>query len=744
MNRFSQRPGRLVAGVISLLLLASPAAAAAEGPAPTETLERALAEAEEALRLGESELAESRYRRALAEGWLILGSLRVGSGELRAALDAFERAASVSLETRRAALAVSLLRLELGEARDAIPALRDLLARRPDDGEARRLFARALLAEGRAAEALEELEVLRAQDPGDLETAFTLATGYLRLGEPEAAAELLELIAREVATPQAWILAGRTYRDFGEHERAREALLTALELDPETPRAHYYLGTVELLEEGRLGLEAAEQSFRRELELRPDDPVAQLYLGLVLVETRRYREALPALETAAAAPGSRADALHFLGQAHLGLGELEAAEKALRGALALAGEEAAQRPEELSSIHYKLGQTLRRAGDEEGARHHFEQAERYTVELTDQSRDRLARYLATDDEAGGGAGLFVSALSTLTLPGVSGERAAQLAGATASALARAYLNLGILELQSGRPAAATDLLAAGAELAPGFPQLQRSLGVAAFNAERYRQAVEPLERALAEQPDDRALRNMLAMAWLNVEEYARAAELLAGDARRSLSPQLEYAYGLALVRSGRADEAQPVFDRLLRQHADWPELNVLLGQAHAERSEYPAAERFLRRALELDPEVPEAHAALGLLHLRRGELDAAQAELERELELHPGDLRNRFHLATVLDLNRQSDAARAELSRILEAEPAHGDARYLLGKILLTAGETEAAAEQLEIAAQLQPEEPNVHYQLGQAYQKLGRREAAAERFERFRELKERSREPTP
>jgi tetratricopeptide (TPR) repeat protein len=708
-------------------------------------LEQALTEAEAALRQGEKELAESHYRSALLEGWLLVGSLHVTTGDYPAASEAFDQAGTVSLQTRRATLARSVLYLELEQTRRAIALLRDQVARQPQDREARRLFARALMADGQPAEALQELEALRNTAPEDLENAFTLATGYLRLDRPDRAAELFEEIARTEGTPQVWILVGRTYRDFGEHQRAREALGTALELDPRAPRAEYYLGTVELMDQGRAGLDAAEAHFRRELELRPDDPVTNLFLGLALVEGRRYEDAIAPLEIAAGIDDPQADALHFLGEARLGLGQLNAAERALRRAVELAGSELGRgRPDQLSSIHYQLAQTLRRQGDEAAARHHFERAQHFAAELATDSRDRLARYLSSADDREERADLFVSMVQSLALPGLSPAHAVDLRRQVQQIMARAYLNLGILEVQAQRPATATDLLQTAASLAPTLPQLQRSLGVSAFQAERYEEAKEPLARALEEQPEDRALRNMLAMAWLNTEGYERAAELLAADPQRSLSPQLEYAYGLALVRSGRAEEAQPIFDRLLRQHGDWPELNVLLGQAHAERGDYPAAERFLRRALELAPDVAEAHGSLGLLYLRQGKLDAAQQELEQEVTAHPGDLQSRFHLATVLDLNQETVEARRQLRLILDSAPNHGDARYLLGKILLTAGEAEAAAEQLEVALKLQPDEPNVHNQLGQAYQKLGRREQAAERFAAFRELKAKQREPSP
>ena len=263
--------------------------------------------------------------------------------------------------------------------------------------------------------------------------------------------------------------------------------------------------------------------------------------------------------------------------------------------------------------------------------------------------------------------------------------------------------------------------------------------MARFNAGQFEQATSPLSKALEETPGDPALRRMLALAWLNAEVYDRAAELLANDAGRAADRSLQYAYGLALVRSGRTVEAHPIFDRLLAEHGDWPELNVLLGQAAAQEGDFDAAVEHLERAVALRPDVAEAQATLGNIYLRQGRLEEAGAALRAELAAHPVDHQSRYVLATVLELDNQPQAALREVELVLAAEPDFADAGYLRGKILLEDGRVDEAAAQLLAAAELAPEDPNIRNQLGQAYQKLGDREKAREQFEIFQRLKGRS-----
>ncbi len=723
-------------------------AAREDTASPLAAFETAVGQAESALRDNEPQIAESRYRTALLEGWLLLGSLAIEDTNLTAARAAFERAATSSVEVRRPLTSLALLHLQLGETAEALALLRDIVLRNPTDPEARRLLSRALAASDRLGEAVQELEQLRAVAPQNLENAFLLAMAYLRADKPHAAEPLFTELTEKRPIPQTWVLIGRVQRDYGNYESARQALEQALEMDPRVRRAHYYLGSIDLLDQGRSGLEDAMVHFEAELEVTPDDPMANLYLGIGLVESRRHEEAVPRLETASRLGAAQRDAFQFLGRAYLALGHAREAAAALQRALELAEAAATETPDgvtvdlgesQIASIHYQLALALRRSGDEEGAGVHFEASKQYSAKVAESSRELLERYLRNETrETQSGAG--VSLVGASPLAALPPEVRRDLKTKVTKALAQSYLNLGVMLIRSEHHARAAELFEQAAHLDPDFPRVQYSLGVARFNAGQFERATSPLTRALEQAPADANLRRMLALAWLNAGSYDQAVELLAGDSERATNRSLQYAYGLALVRSGRAEAAETIFAELLSTNADWPELNVMLGQAHAQQDDYDAAVRFLRRALELEPEVAEAQATLGDIYLRQGKLGDAEEALRAELRSHPDDFRSLHTLAVVLDLNRKTDEALVVLRSLLQKKPQLADGRYLLGKILLAQGEAGRALEQLTAAAGLAPEDPNIHYQLGQAFQKLGRSEEARAEFDLFRRLKDQQR----
>ncbi|HEY8233908.1 MAG TPA: tetratricopeptide repeat protein [Vicinamibacteria bacterium] len=724
------------AALACLAAASSSWAAASRGPA--ELVEERLAAAEASLQAGESQLAESHYRSAVGEGLLVLGSLEAAEGRLDKARDAFQGALAAMADGRQPTQHLAMALLELGEAKEAVTLMTHLATRNARDMGIRRLLAQALILAGRPGEALQELEAARTVAPDDLETLYVLASGNLRMKKLAAAEELFAELARQRPIAATHVLIGRTWRDYNEHARARAELKKALALDPRARRAHYYLGMVAAIED-LASLDPAIAEFQEELKLAPDDLPTNLSLGLAFVMARRYEEAIPPLSKAVRWQPPQASAFHFLGRALVALERPAEAKAALERALELA-KKTGREDSQLRNIEYQLGLALRQLGQAEPAAAHFAEAERLTEKVAAGDRESLDLYLR---DAAGPLPVGVPILDTSAFASLTAEERAALGGRVRTAVARASFNLGVMQAQAGRFGQAAFEFEKAALVEPDFPQLAYSLGVSWFNAQQPRKARQPLERALAATPGDQNLRRMLALASLEADEPARAVELLAGDAGRDADASLQYAYALALVRSGRVSEAEPVFKRLIAQHGDTAELHVLVGQAHAQQGDYPGAIQSFERALALKPAVADANAALGLIYLEQGKLEEAERALRRELAARPGDSGAQHTLAAVLELSGKLDESLAMLRQVLKARPDFGSARYLFGKVLLAQGKAELAAEQLEAAARIAPGDANVHYQLGRAYQALGRAEAAQRQFDVFQKLKDERRGPT-
>jgi Flp pilus assembly protein TadD len=724
--------------VFGAALFCAAASTRAQRADPAIALGTAVTAAETALQAGERQIAESHLRSALFEGWMLLGAIAAEEGRLADARQAFSRAGSATASSRAADEALAAVATQMGDAATALPVLSRLSAMDPSNIRVRRLLAQAYVANGQPDAAVQELEEAHRAAPDDLETAFTLGSGYARLKKFDEAERLFTRVAKERSIPQTYVLIGRAYRDAGAFDRATAALRRALKMDPRVRRAHYYLGMVALMSEGVVRIDEAISEFQQEHKVAPDDSLNTLRLGMALVVARRAKEALPLLESLAAAPQPTLEVIEYLGRAQLAAGRSSEAVVTLQRALDMMSQRPAE-PARRGQLHYLLGTALRQAGREADAAVHFERAEGASAARSASERERLERYLADAGEAPGTIAPGIP-LDAAILDGTTREQRAALAKQVSATLARTSMNLGVLQAQAGRFARAAASFEAAASLDAAIPRVQFSLGVAYFNAGDHAKALPALERAMAAEPKDRQIRRMLAMASFNAGQFARAADLLADDPQRASDPSLDYTYGTALVRSDRGEEAERVFSKLLATHGDAPALNVVLGQAHAQQGDFDAAIKSLRHALELKPDVAEANATLGMIFLKQGRLTEAVQALRAEVAAHGADHASRYTLATVLDLDGQQDAALAELRSVLRARPDHANARYLFGKILLARDEAAAAVTHLEIAARLAPADANMHYQLGLAYQKLGKPELAREQFDEYQRLKDQGR----
>jgi tetratricopeptide (TPR) repeat protein len=593
---------RWPAGLILGVALAADAAGPAQ-PDPAAPLDRAMAAAESQLRAGDLIAADTGYREALFEGWLLKAALERLEGRWPEARDAVRQAAVFGADRREASLALALAALQAGDGARAVEILTPIASHDPSDSEVLRLLAKALAATGEVERALATLDQAVASVPDDPELKFLLAAEYLWLGRADVAERLFEGIVASRPIPQVRVLIGRSYRDAGQYARAARELRAALAQDPSVRRAHYYLGMVLMVDatNGADRVERAIAEFREELKLAPQDPLANDQLGVALLEAGRSAEALPPLE-AAVHGEERAPFVSHLARCLLALERPADAARAARRALELAGEQ--QSPaDEREKMHYQLALALRKLGQTQEAAEHFAAAR----ELATGRSGALDEPATGDVAARSAEAVARAARDPSALPDLPRARRLELAGRVKQALARASFNLGVLQSRSERSESAPERFARAAAffeqaaaVDPEFPQVQASWGVACFNARQFDAAIPPLERALAATPADAGLRRMLALACLNTGSYPKAAELLRGDPGRSTDPALQQAYALALVKSGAGAEAEGVLLALIAGQDDSAELRSLLGEAYAQQDKHEAARRQFEAAREIE------------------------------------------------------------------------------------------------------------------------------------------------
>ncbi len=188
---------------------------------------------------------------------------------------------------------------------------------------------------------------------------------------------------------------------------------------------------------------------------------------------------------------------------------------------------------------------------------------------------------------------------------------------------------------------------------------------------------------------------------------------------------------VALHRQGRLDEAERLYNRVLKADRNEFDALHLLGMLNHQRGKTGEAYRLLVAALKAQPRSADALANFGMvLHaLKRN--DEALAQFDKALAAAPGHidaLNNRGNV--LVAQGRVADALR-DFEQILLRDPRHVQARINRGAALARLGEPGRALAEFDAALALHPANPGALYNRGTALGALGRHAEAVAAFDR-------------
>jgi tetratricopeptide (TPR) repeat protein len=153
----------------------------------------------------------------------------------------------------------------------------------------------------------------------------------------------------------------------------------------------------------------------------------------------------------------------------------------------------------------------------------------------------------------------------------------------------------------------------------------------------------------------------------------------------------------------------------------------LLGRGRA-RDAVPV----LQRLVKANVRAFEAHLYLGNVYAAISRPDAALGEYDASSQLNPSLATPHVEAAKVLSATNDYPAAVARVNKALALDPRSSYAHYTLGVIHQRAGRWQEAASAFSTAVALNPVDPRAHANLAAALMRLGDLAGAAVHFERM------------
>jgi len=243
---------------------------------------------------------------------------------------------------------------------------------------------------------------------------------------------------------------------------------------------------------------------------------------------------------------------------------------------------------------------------------------------------------------------------------------------------KARSNLGAVLAALGRYGEAIEAYKEALALAPADPVVRMNLALAYYKSADIPQAAGELDTLHRGQPDDLRTTLLLADCRLRLGEYDTVVSLLRPvEAADPDNKAVLYMLGMALIRSGKAEEGQLRVERLM-QGGDTAEAHYLLGAASFMGREYPRALQDFSKALALEPRLPSLRSYYGQALLFTGDPEGAERVLREALADEPNDYEANYYLASILAVRQRPAEARPLAEHALQLRPGSEDARKLL------------------------------------------------------------------
>lgn len=591
-----------------------------------------------------------------------------------------------------------------------------------------------------------------AAESADADVHYGLGYAYA-IGGGDDALEKAETqfqraISLQANLPMAHYSLGGIYQQQGRYEDALQEMVTCIRLNPEFYPAYYKQGEIQLRVDK---FDEAFESFKMALKINPDwvyaryglgtvylkrgklkaarttlegairrnEKFAPAYfkLGQVLASENRFEEALKTYADAAKYQAHTAEDLYDLGEIFEQKGQLDGAVDLYRRAIEIdPGYVSAHL--QLGDIYYDNNQRdlaiehYKRAFDADAAiKDYFIQqfAQYHTNQIgIDAAKSLLDRAVALNPADPRGYFYYAQLEVDAGNPSAAiryYEKTVELIQADQTHLKTklprddfldAYESLGNLYYQHGNSESAARLYRRAIELAPEREQYFFDRGKAAYDRERFHQAIEPLNKFLLIFPEHIEAAYMLGRSY-------EAGEYLDN----------------ALQRYGQVIQLDPHYQDALMRTA----------KIYGKRNDPQNAVVALGQLIAIDPSNVEAHYLSGLLRIQLNRPDDALAAFLQAARLDANHVGAQFQAAKLYEQLGDIDNAVARYEETISHDESRAEPFLRLGAIYHQRGEMDNVVRVYEKGLVIEPNHPQAQYDLGAIFEERAEVEKAIVHF---------------
>lgn len=217
-------------------------------------------------------------------------------------------------------------------------------------------------------------------------------------------------------------------------------------------------------------------------------------------------------------------------------------------------------------------------------------------------------------------------------------------------------------------------------------------------------------------------------------------------------------YALALVRSGKLDEATSFIRSFFEIHDLSPGLNYNLAQLYNMRNQLGEALKYAWRTVELKSNFKDAYDLVGNIFFKMQDFENSLQFYKKVIQIDPRDAMGHYNLGLVHSVMKDFDKAEEswkkaighekltkkgkekkkasgdelDISLIVKARPISFDAHKSLGYLYLQRKMKDKALEEFLAAIELEPADPEPYFEIGKIHYERKDTEKATFFFDKY------------
>jgi tetratricopeptide (TPR) repeat protein len=238
-----------------------------------------------------------------------------------------------------------------------------------------------------------------------------------------------------------------------------------------------------------------------------------------------------------------------------------------------------------------------------------------------------------------------------------------------------------------------------------------------LRAERYPDAAEQARNALALDASLARAHVVLAAALVELGEPGAVEAAEAAAAAAPDDPVAHAAHGEALLKAGRAADAEPALRRALELDASRAETHAQLATVLDAKGDHEGVVTAVTEALSRDPGRRELFVLRGRALLALGKDAEALDDLHAAAAVGNADAALHLSIAKIHHAQGRYPIAAQHYRSAVELDPQVGEAHRGLADVLVLSHDLQAAREPAERAAGMLPSDARAQYLLGRVHE---------------------------